>query len=158
MSAPTYSPRTYGVRRCRGVSVQWYLGTTCPGLEKGRRLLCGRGRRKEAPGPERGRKLGFLSHLLLPSTEELLGGAGSGLGAPALRPPRPSDPGIRTPRAFSLRPGGPGPQPLLPQTRGSRTPLLFPQTRGSGPQAPPPSDPGVWTPSPSSLGSGSPYP
>ena len=128
---PTRSPRAYGVRRCRGVSVRWYLGTTCPGLERGRRLLCGRGRRKEAPGPERRRRLGFLPHLLLPSTEELrlrvAGGA-------CVRPPLPRDPGVRTPAPPPSDPGvwTPSPSPVSPG--------------GSRPAAPPPSFPGVRTP------------
>ena len=69
-----------------------------------------------------------------------------GLLAPSLSgpgdqcPAPPPDPGVQAPSPSCLRPGGPDPQPLLPQTQGSRPP------------APPPDpgpDLGVLAPSPS---------
>lgn len=132
------------------MSVQWYLGTTCPGLERGRRLLCGRGRRKEAPGPERGRKLGFLSHLLLPSTEELRLGERVAWGrlrssrlAPRTResgPPArsPSDPGVQGRSPSSFGPGGPGPHPSSLRLGGLDPQPFLPRIRESGPLGGPP--------------------
>ncbi|KAF7484286.1 Hypothetical predicted protein [Marmota monax] len=95
------------------------------------------------PGPEMG--LVFLDpdygiQFPLPSDP--------GVQAPS---PPPSDPGVQAPSPSSLRPRGPGPQPLLPETQGSRPPApssLRPRgpgpspsslrPRGPGPQPPPP--------------------